>query len=226
MIEDGVVDRQANSGRIKETRKQLHWSQEEMSTASGLSLRTIQRLENGGRVSLETLKAIAATLELSMDEVTIQTGEFKGYAHVQRADYILLGVALIAVFIISIPTEVAVALSTNAMLIKALLIVPLVILGTVFYSLTIEINEEQIHWYFGPGLLSRTLPLQEIESNQAVKNPLWWGFGIRDFGYGRMYNVSGLLGVELNLKSGAKIRLGTDEPAYLNTAIDAARARG
>lgn len=46
------------------------------------------------------------------------------------------------------------------------------------------------------------------------------GFGIHPFGTGWIYNVSGLLGSEIELKSGSFIRLGTNEPNYLLQAMD------
>ncbi len=48
---------------IRELRLKRGWSQEDLAEAAGLSSRTIQRLENGGRASLETLKCLAAVFE-------------------------------------------------------------------------------------------------------------------------------------------------------------------
>ncbi|WP_067100681.1 hypothetical protein [Marinomonas atlantica] len=47
----------------------------------------------------------------------------------------------------------------------------------------------------------------------------WMGFGIHAFGTGWVYNISGLWGVEIELKGGSLVRLGTDEPNYLCQAI-------
>ena len=48
---------------IRQLRLDRGWSQEELAAISGVSVRTIQRLENGGRASLETLKCMAAAFE-------------------------------------------------------------------------------------------------------------------------------------------------------------------
>ena len=48
---------------IRELRLERGWSQEDLAEIAGLSTRTIQRLENGGRASLETLKCLAAVFE-------------------------------------------------------------------------------------------------------------------------------------------------------------------
>lgn len=52
------------------------------------------------------------------------------------------------------------------------------------------------------------------------------GFGIHAYGTGWIYNVSGLLGVEIELKGGSFIRLGTDQPNYLIQAIEDAKDKG
>ena len=52
------------------------WTQEQLAAASGLSKRTIQRVENESTAAMETQKALAATFELdfaslTMEEVTV-----------------------------------------------------------------------------------------------------------------------------------------------------------
>ena len=42
------------------------WSQEELARHSGLSTRTIQRIENGQKAGLESLKCLAAVFETSV----------------------------------------------------------------------------------------------------------------------------------------------------------------
>jgi len=55
---------------IKQLRLQRAWSQEQLAECSGLSVRTIQRLEKGGHISLESRKAIAATFDIDANEFT------------------------------------------------------------------------------------------------------------------------------------------------------------
>lgn len=55
---------QVNSARLRELRTARQWSQEQLSTLSGLNLRTIQRLEAGARISSESLRALAAVFEV------------------------------------------------------------------------------------------------------------------------------------------------------------------
>jgi len=58
---------------IQKLRLQRAWSQEQLAECTGLSVRTIQRLENGGQMSLESRKAIAAVFDL--DVLDFDTGK-------------------------------------------------------------------------------------------------------------------------------------------------------
>lgn len=54
---------------MKSLRLKNHWSQEQLAQFSGLNVRTIQRVEKGNSVGLESLKAIAAVFKLSTNEL-------------------------------------------------------------------------------------------------------------------------------------------------------------
>jgi len=54
---------------LKKIRHKLHLSQEQLSEKSGLSLRTIQRIESGHRVSYGTLRALATTINVDVDKL-------------------------------------------------------------------------------------------------------------------------------------------------------------
>ncbi|MBB6521907.1 helix-turn-helix domain-containing protein [Pseudoteredinibacter isoporae] len=51
---------------IKQRRLDRGWSQEELARMSGLSTRTIQRIEGGQKAGLESLKCLAAVFETSI----------------------------------------------------------------------------------------------------------------------------------------------------------------
>lgn len=61
------MERSINGDRIKQLRIRKSWSQEKLAAASGLSLRTIQRIENERVCSLESRQAIATTLQVEPD---------------------------------------------------------------------------------------------------------------------------------------------------------------
>lgn len=54
---------------IQKLRLQRGWSQEQLSHISGLSVRTIQRLEGGQPGSLESLKALAAVFDIDFNRL-------------------------------------------------------------------------------------------------------------------------------------------------------------
>ena len=88
-----------------------------------------------------------------------------------------------------------------------------------FSSLTAEVTEETLTWWFGRGIWRKSVPLAEIASAEPVINRWWWGWGIRYYGKGWLYNVSGLDAVEIVQKSGKHLRIGTDDPAGLAEAL-------
>ncbi len=91
-----------------------------------------------------------------------------------------------------------------------------------FSILTVEVDGEEVSVRFGVGLIRKRFPLSEIESHSAVRNPWYYGWGLRRTPIGWLYNVSGLEAVEITMKDGRKVRIGTDDPAGLDAAIGAA----
>lgn len=55
---------------IRKLRQERGWSQEQLSELSGLSVRTIQRIERGHHPSMETLKALAAAFDTDVARLT------------------------------------------------------------------------------------------------------------------------------------------------------------
>nr|WP_208020414.1 2TM domain-containing protein [Vibrio viridaestus] len=54
---------------IRKFRLQRGWSQEQLAEFSGLSIRTIQRLERGQTASLESLKSLAAAFDVQLSDL-------------------------------------------------------------------------------------------------------------------------------------------------------------
>jgi hypothetical protein len=104
-----------------------------------------------------------------------------------------------------------------------LLFIVMLIIGVLFSSLTVEVGDNEVRWHFGPGLWRYRLALDEVRDIAVVRNHWWNGWGIR-MGYGfRLYNVSGLDAVELQLKSNEVRRIGTDDPQGLAEALRESR---
>ena len=99
------------------------------------------------------------------------------------------------------------------------IVVLLIILMWLFSSLTVEVEDEELKHWFGPGFWKKAYALQDIESVKQVRNSWIFGWGIRITPHGWLYNVSGLDAVQIQLCSGRKFRIGTDDPQGLFDAI-------
>ena len=58
-----------DSELVAELRGERSWSQDELATAAGLNLRIIQRIENAGTASLQSIKSLAAALEAEFEDL-------------------------------------------------------------------------------------------------------------------------------------------------------------
>ena len=58
--------------KLRQLRHSKHWSQEELATVSGLTTRTIQRIESTGKVSVDSAKALASAFEVEVVTLVIQ----------------------------------------------------------------------------------------------------------------------------------------------------------
>ena len=58
---------------IQKLRLQKGWSQEQLAELSGLSVRTIQRIEQGQKASTETLKSLAAVFETDFSSLQAES---------------------------------------------------------------------------------------------------------------------------------------------------------
>jgi transcriptional regulator with XRE-family HTH domain len=54
---------------VQKLRLQRGWSQEQLAELSGLSVRTIQRIERGSNASIESLKALGAVFEIDFSNL-------------------------------------------------------------------------------------------------------------------------------------------------------------
>lgn len=99
--------------------------------------------------------------------------------------------------------------------------------AALFWSMTVTVTDAELVWHFGPGVIRKRVPLADIASCEPTRTSFWNGWGIHWSPRGWVYNVSGFGAVEVHLKSGKALRLGTDEPDALAEAIrDAVRHQG
>ena len=101
------------------------------------------------------------------------------------------------------------------------LIIVLVILG-IFSRLTVTVDDQTIQIQFGLRIIRKTFLLREIGTYRVVKNPWYYGWGIRFTPRGWLFNVSGYSAIEIEMKNGKRYRIGTDDPDNLAEALDKA----
>jgi len=95
------------------------------------------------------------------------------------------------------------------------------LISALFYRLIVTVTEDAIRLQFGIGLIKKTIPLRSVVSAEPVRNRWWYGWGIRVYPRGWMFNISGLDAVELQLRKGPCFRIGTDDPVGLTGALRA-----
>lgn len=105
------------------------------------------------------------------------------------------------------------------------LIIVLIVLG-IFSRLTVTVDDQIIKVQFGMKIVRKTFPLREIETYRVVRNPWYYGWGIRFTPRGWLFNVSGFSAIELRMKNGKRYRIGTDDPDNLVKAVDEALNQG
>ena len=82
-----------------------------------------------------------------------------------------------------------------------------------------EVSASDLIVSWSMGWPSKTILRTDIRSVEVVRNRWIYGWGIRWIRGGWMWNVWGLDAVELQLSSGKKFRIGTDEPGELAAAL-------
>lgn len=60
----------SDTNKFRSLRLTRAWSQEQLAELSGLSVRTVQRIEKGDQPSLETMSALAAVFEVSVADLS------------------------------------------------------------------------------------------------------------------------------------------------------------
>lgn len=66
-----------NLAVVKALRAERAWSQEQLASISGLSHRTMQRIENTGKCSLDSQKALAAAFDITPGDLLVSRGSVK-----------------------------------------------------------------------------------------------------------------------------------------------------
>ena len=100
---------------IKKMRLDRHWSQDQLAEMSGLSIRTIQRIEKGENAGLESLKSLAAVFEINIadsdkKQEIEQIRKDEEYVQNVKGFYKLLAIAMLSLVV---PLILAISDSSN-----------------------------------------------------------------------------------------------------------------
>lgn len=113
----------------------------------------------------------------------------------------------------------AISLAPPLLLARLLMMGALGTTAAIFRVLTVEVDEESIHWQFGNGFPSWSLPLSEISAVETIRTTPLMVWGIHYVGHGWLYNIYGLNAVDLTHKDGRHTIIGTDDAANLEAVI-------
>jgi transcriptional regulator with XRE-family HTH domain len=123
------MDMQIEGSKVRTERERHAWSQEQLAEVSGLSLRTIQRVETSGSASFETARALAAVFEVGVSALrapmkTVEQATSQQRGGVRKWSYLGLAASLLL--------ALGVFLAPNAHA------------GEVALSVTLELDDEKL----------------------------------------------------------------------------------
>ena len=138
------------------------------------------------------------------------------YEHTQHNSRIFVMVGLFG----AAPQVVLMSLRLHAMTngVRAVLIAGIVIAlaaGIIFSSMTIRIDDRNVLWHFGPGVLHKSASLREVVSAEPTTTHWYDGLGVHLTDRGWLYNIGGRQAVLITMQDGRRFLLGTDEPMVL-----------
>jgi len=149
------------------------------------------------------------------------------YQHTQRSSallLLLLTAALVPFGILASNGAVGI-IPLGVRLTLIVVSVIMIVSALTFTSLTITVRDGQLSWWFGRGIVKKTVPLGDVASAVPTTTSLLNGVGIHLTSRGWLYNVEGHNAVYVTLRSGRTFLLGTDEPSSLAHAIMTAAQR-
>lgn len=97
-----------------------------------------------------------------------------------------------------------------------------IVLCSLFYKLTVELDGSTLKLTFGIGLIKFKFNTAELEHIEIIKTPWYYGLGIRVTPKGTLYNIQGSKAVMIKFRSKGKsksILVGSPEPAQLKKAL-------
>lgn len=101
------------------------------------------------------------------------------------------------------------------------LAVALVFVGIMatFSRMIVTVEQDAVHMTFGLGWPRRIVDLVGMTDVELVRNRGWMGLGVRYLRSGSLWNVWGRDALELGLTGGQRLRIGSDDPQGLYSAL-------
>jgi len=147
-------------------------------------------------------------------------GGSPAYKHTQFGSVIAAGTAAGLV----LATAMLVSLSPSTLKAAWWLVVALYgVLGTafvLFWKLTVEVDEREVRFRFGIGVIGRAVRIADIVRCDLVRTRIWWGWGLHWTPSGWLYNVAGRAAVRLEFARGRPVMIGSDDAETLKRVID------
>jgi hypothetical protein len=142
------------------------------------------------------------------------------YRHTQRGTLVrwALGGALAVLLGIRVGQGMQIGPADAILATVGLLVLAALIL---MHSLTVTVDDGHLTASLGPGLIRRSVRLNDIRAARHVRNRWYYGWGLRFTARGPLWRVSGFDAVELELPRGRWL-IGTDDPQGLLAAIQRA----
>ncbi|MFO7697671.1 MAG: hypothetical protein R6X16_11015 [Anaerolineae bacterium] len=139
------------------------------------------------------------------------------YRHTQRGTLVrwALGGALAVLLGIRVGQGMQIGPADAILAAVGLLVLAALIL---MHSLTVTVDDLHVTASLGPGLIRRSVRLNDIGAARHVRNGWYYGWGLRLTARGPLWRVSGFDAVELELVQGRWL-IGTDDPEGLLAAI-------
>ncbi len=101
----------------------------------------------------------------------------------------------------------------------SMLAIAAILLLTGFASLSVTVTRTRLIARFGVGLVGRTIALDDVVATRVGRTRWYEGWGIHWTRRGMLYNVAGFETVELDLRTGRRVRIGSDDAARLAATV-------
>jgi hypothetical protein len=131
-----------------------------------------------------------------------------------------VGTAMLVLIAIAYAIEFLVTVSNGPS--SGVLVVSAVLacIGVVFSTMTIRVSTDGVEWWFTFGILHQRVSLAEIQFAVTKKVNLLNGLGIRTDGRNWLWIVNGSDAVQLDMRNGRRIMLGSAEAQTVTLFID------